>query len=1191
MKWKLLTALLGLFLVHAALATIPLYQNLDVLQYTIPGTPPPQIDARAFDNENTFSINFETFNPGTPYYETLNTMFYTNTGTIIANSPVSSVVSLTVLSLGYQSFGCGYNFDLQNANHLWADTFYNPGTIRSASTIDGNGLVFGGSIFGTQFAQLTQLTSYGQIQISATNIINPGTVDVSVNGLINLTGRNVDLTGAQLIVEPPLNPFGLSSVGINSIGATGIDTNGDWNAGLDLGPTAATSSDVPIPPFQLVLTNSQCYHDVRQPAGTVDYNIFRYVFVENNSPNIPYNVYIDNPDTVSLGFAGGAAHVEWVASYTDPASGNPVNNYLYLTDDYALGASTNNYVLNGVPVNFTFQTSPVQLLFGPKSTNFMALPDLFQSNNYACFFGSLTAATVGTNVSATNPHGTITNLPGKVNISASNELNLAFATITGPNYLSLNCTNQFDGSPGAAVTAPYSDIALGVTNGFLTFSNVLVANIPGLSGPIQAWSSDWISVDTTVTPNVTNEYKVMIVFSQLQPTTVPWIQNLYLHGTNQLVVSDHLNVYNSFYADARSLTLNTNQVGVGATSLDGELTWLNPTPFNANSGSGVQQMPNLLWVTNNGAIRVLDNATFGNPKVPQFVVTPGVPAVAANGILSETGSNAVQTDQVTIGTNQYVFVGVITNKAANQIKIGTTFDASMSNLIAAINHSTGSGTTYSTNTRANPKASAGALKNHAFTVTAITAGSAGNIIPTLFTPATAAVNLTWSNPTLTNGADAVPPSTNYTSFNNHSMIADQGTAIWTTYFENDGTISNGTGSFTLQSSMAVLTNGNLVANADVVLVATNVPGFGMNGIIISNQMIQAGHKLTLWATNITDTGVTNGNIWVVGTNALGGAVGGSSDSGFNIPIKPPMGDLLGTTVTNVAPTGKTVYNVWAGHDYGLSNRGFSNNIALGKLVFDSFGPDSKVSFVYNGASTSNAIYVDCLILEDNSTHGNATNSYNFPWLQINTNMMIYYAQALESGASVAEQIDKASLHGGNSGGRLRWIYSYAGYFSSTNLIYTSMDGTTFTNTVNAALAQSSDIDSDSDGLPNNVDPTPFFLPTNLNFTVTMTNLPPKSAKVQWTTIPNATNFIYYTTNLLATNNWLAFTNFKNWYYGNNVAVTNSAHVNYFRSPQTYVNNASLPDNSQETNVWVFDAITNVPHYYKVVVWPWLNFGE
>jgi len=1186
MKCKLFLTLLGLLIVPAAWATIPIYLNPSISEYTIPGDPPPQIDALAFYNESTFVIDFGSFHPGTPFYETMNTLYYTNTGLIVANSPEFNVFSSSLLNFQFQNFGCGYNFDLQNDNHLWADTFYNQQTIRAVSNIDGNNLFFGVDLFGFEFSEIVQLSSYGEILVSATNIMNPGTIDVGVDGLINLTGKTLDLSGGQLIVEAPLNVFGLlDTVNISSTGAVGIDTNGDWNPGFDLTPTNAVSSLVPIFPGILDLTNSQCYYDQQQPGGT-NYIINRYVFVQNNSPNVPYNVYIDNPGTISLGFEAGAAHVEWVATYIDPASGNPVNNYLYLTDDYALGANTNDLVIGGVPENFTFATSPTPLLSNPKPVNFVALPNEYMSNNYACFFGFLNASTEGTNVSTVNPHGTITNLPGQLYINASSELNLAFTTISGPDYFNLICTNQFDGSPGASIAAPYSDIALGVTNGFLTFSNVLSAGIPAWSGTVQAWSTDWIEVDA----GVTNEYKVMLVFSDLQPTTSPWIQNLYLHGTNSLVISDPLNVYGSFYSDAQSVTLNTNQVGAGATSLAGEITWLNTLPFNANSGSGLQQIPNFLWLTNNGAIQTLNNAIFGNPASPQFLVTPAVPAVPATGILSEAGTNVVLHDEVTIGTNQYTFVSTLVNTTANEIKWATNFNASLSNLIAAINGATGAGTKYSTATKSNTYAAAGSLVNHAFTVTALNTNAVvGDGIATSFTPATASSNLTWSGyATLANGMDYIAPVKNYTSFNNHGLIADQGTAIWTTYFESDGTISNGTGSFKLQSGVGVLTNGNLVAGGDVVLTATNTPGSGVNGLIISNQMIRAGNSLTLWATNITDTGVTNGNIWVVGATSGGG----SFDSGFNIPVQFPVGtanNLLGTTVTNIAPLSKAVYNVWAGRDYGISPQGYTNNLAVGRLILDSFGPDGKVAFVFKGAGVNNALYVDSLELKDNATHGNATNNYNFPWLSINTNMMIYYAQALENGESVAEAIDRESQNGGN-GGRLRWVYSYAGYFSSTNLVYTNMDGSVTTNAWNTALAQSTDIDSDSDGIPNDLDPTPFFMPSEINLTVAFTNRPPPSAKIQWTTIPNATNFIYYTTSLPATN-WLAFTNFQNWYYGHNVARTNSAHVNYFGSPQIYVNNASLPDNSQQTNVWIFDATTNVPHYYKVVIQPWLNFPE
>jgi hypothetical protein len=106
----------------------------------------------------------------------------------------------------------------------------------------------------------------------------------------------------------------------------------------------------------------------------------------------------------------------------------------------------------------------------------------------------------------------------------------------------------------------------------------------------------------------------------------------------------------------------------------------------------------------------------------------------------------------------------------------------------------------------------------------------------------------------------------------------------------------------------------------------------------------------------------------------------------------------------------------------------------------------------------------------------------------------------------------------------------------------------------------------------------------LNFTLTVTNLPPKSARLSWRTIPLAGNYIYYKTNLLSPA-WLPFTNFNNYYYGSGTAVTNAAHTNYFVSPQPYINNMAPADNWETTNVWVIDPMTNVMHFYRVMVQP------
>jgi hypothetical protein len=601
-----------------------------------------------------------------------------------------------------------------------------------------------------------------------------------------------------------------------------------------------------------------------------------------------------------------------------------------------------------------------------------------------------------------NPSGALTNLPGRIQISASGDLNLSLANITGLNYMSLTSSNQFDGSTGAQVFSPYSDINIGVTNGFLTVSNLTESTIPLWNGTIQCWSGRWFGLTTNssisvvggvATTNffaVTNDYRVLIVGSLIMPTTASQAQDLTLHGTNSVVISDTFNIMRKLSIDAQNLTLTTNAVGGGAESLDGELNVETSALFWSNC------VPNLRNLTNNGAIRLQNLASFGTAQ-----------------------------------TNYYNF---------------------------------------------------------------ITAGT----------------------------------------------VLDQGAQIWANNFNSSGTFSNGVGSFVLQSTNTVLTNLLLTANSDVSITS--------GSLLTSNLVLQAGRSLTLAVTNLlTDTGVTNGNTWSVGAVA-------NTGSGLSLPIKPPLGDLLGTTITNIAPTNKNVFVTWAGRDFGVSTAGYTNNVAVGRLFLDSFGASPQFGlFTFNGAGVSNALYVDELVFLDSATNNT---SYNFPELSINTNIVVYFAQAYLNGVSVAEKIDNASKYNGKNGGRLRWVPAYAGHFSSTNVVSGGV-----TNTVNAALAQSPDIDSDGDGTPNASDSTPFFLASELNFTETLTNVPPLSVRLSWETIPNATNYVYYATNLVSPAWLLLF-------------QTNS--------PQPYPSSA--------TNISVLFPINPAkPRYYQVVVQPWLTY--
>jgi hypothetical protein len=969
----------------------------------------------------------------------------------------------------------------------------------------------------------------------------------------------VDLTRGVLNIESLQSILFGNSLGVYSTEyGFGTDTNFDWNPGFDLTATTAYSSW----PAYIDLTNSRPYFYFNFPATNLV--VIRAVFVQDTSVNIITNrVYIE-PDLAgsSVVFAPGAAHVEWVGAVNDPTTCGTVTNYLYLTDDYVLGASTNVMMANGTPDNFTFVTSTTPLLTGPVTPGFYnEFPFNAITNPYAFFYGELISTTAPTNVTPLNPSGAITNMPGRIQITASNELNLNLVSISGQNYLSLLGTNQFDGSVGARIAAAYSDIRLGVTNGFLTITNLLMSAIPNWSGNVEAWSTRWLTgvsntVDGTNYFIVTNDYRVLIVgSSQLTPVTAPQVQNLSLHATNSLVITDVLNVFGSLFMDAQNLTLTTNGCGNGATSLEGELNLISTAILWQSA------LPNVQNLTNNGAIRTHNLA--------QFICT-SLPAVAATGTVSEvlSSGNVAANNQVTIGTYKYTFVNTVTNTVANQIKIAPTFDGSLSNLIAAINHAGGSGTNYSTNTVANKYVLAGGLMNHGFTVMAVTNGTSGNSIVT--TNSTATTNLTWNgHATLYGGANAISGATlPYNNFINRGLISDQGSTIYANNFLSGGIISNGVGSFLLQSQSATLTNGSLIAAGDVSITASS--------LVTSNLLLQAGRALTLKVTNfITDNGVTNGNTWSVGGSAVGG-----SDSGFNLLLLPNStnrSDLLGTTVTDLAPPNKSITNIWAGRDYGVSAAGYTNNMAIGRLILDSLtnAPYSQLNF--RGTGVSNAIYVDELVLLDYASYTNIDLNGDLPALGISSNLVIYYGQALSSGGPGGSLFSAAEYLNNHNNGHLRWVATYAGYYSGTNIVYP--DGTT-NGPFNTALAQSPDIDSDGDGIVNGSDPTPFFVSTNFNLTVTVTNLPPLSVRVQWTTIPLATNYIYYATNMFSTN-WLPFTNFGYYYYGANVAVPNTAGTNSFISPQ--------PRPSPATNVWVYDVVTNVSHYYRVMVNPWLTW--
>jgi hypothetical protein len=347
-----------------------------------------------------------------------------------------------------------------------------------------------------------------------------------------------------------------------------------------------------------------------------------------------------------------------------------------------------------------------------------------------------------------------------------------------------------------------------------------------------------------------------------------------------------------------------------------------------------------------------------------------------------------------------------------------------------------------------------------------------------------------------NAASFGAPAQPLWDFVNYGRVQAQGCSIWATNFENTGLVDAGPGPINLTANTAVLSNG--VFNApfnDIIL--------SCGSLLISNQVLNSGHNLTIWATNsLSDGGPASGNFWSAGV------------LGFSLPILPSIASLLGTTITNTAPAYAAVSSQWAGQDLGPVAAGYSNNAALGRLILDG-GLNS--SFAFAAPTGANALYVDYLEFRNFLT--NFDGSGDLANLSFGSGMKIYYAQLIINGVSFAEKLNH------KNGGGLNWVAAYAGAFSSTNMVYP--DGTT--NRLNLALVQSCDLDSNGNGIANCQDPAPVFVPSEMNLTAVFTNtssttVSSNAVVLSWNSIPFATNSVFFEPSVTATN-WQLLTNF------------------------------------------------------------------
>lgn len=266
---------------------------------------------------------------------------------------------------------------------------------------------------------------------------------------------------------------------------------------------------------------------------------------------------------------------------------------------------------------------------------------------------------------------------------------------------------------------------------------------------------------------------------------------------------------------------------------------------------------------------------------------------------------------------------------------------------------------------------------------------------------------------------------------------------------------------------------------------------------VSNSLLAAGAfdqsfspgRLLMSVTNsLVDAGVDAFNLW--------------SCSGFEMRRRPAISSLLGTRLDTTIPINLLKTHIWSAQDLGAVAEGYTNNLALGILGINISTNNGRALF--RSASGRQAMYVDYLDLFNDATNFNRT-------IAISNNFTIYFANA---------SVPVSKLDGALNG-RFRWVPSFIGPFSSTNITYPS--GNTYT--FNVALVQSRDIDSDGDGIPNADDPTPIYVPEDAVLAVELnTKLLQPRAMLSWNALAYSTNTIEFKDATSATQ-WRVLTNY------------------------------------------------------------------
>jgi hypothetical protein len=868
---KSLTLLFSFGLALASLSASAQVQSLYISPASV--TSPPQVNATNFFNAGIWNI----FTSGTPY-ETSHTLNYTN-----ENSMTGSV---------------GWEFDygpLVNGGRGWSANFLNDN--NGAITASGSGVrVFLPGVY-------PGIGDY--LLVSATNIINKGTLVADEFGEINLTGSEVTLARSGLDIVSAYLGSGngttnyfpdtaiydnfWSGANSNMLTVGGSPWNGTTVLGLIAGnvgepcgvtngtiqigpfnPQLADSYAANVGPFLLFTTNSDLVTTVAHLAYSNVVLQAVFVFVNTNTGIIATNHF--TPSLIPTN------HFQTVAVRLDKVSTNLVTltsqtDSIYVVDD--LASSTNRILLQNEVINpaaactsLTYRPSSVVVSrldpantfasgnpgLGPPSPIFLYNSATF-TNFYASGIADIYSALVD-NLAAEPPSGTgITNAPGRIHVIAK-DLDLTKARVSAEAEIVVQATNLI-GSAGAIMDCQNLSYNLGSTNGSLNFLNLANPNVVRVHGTVSEWSGLW----TNYTMQVYQSY-----ITNSTATNFPFYTESDVTNVTEMDISvtvvDASNLLSQIPVTVQDLTLNSTNIVI-SDSMDVAETLLlngrsltlltNLTLSGLVQNWGAANAPILRYFTNNGVLSIPDDANFGDDG-----------------------------------------------------------------------------------------------------------------------------------------------PTNYAAFVNHGFIFSGGQTINSDYLEiSNATNSASSGDFLATCKTGLVSRAGIISGGDV--------QFWANNLQFTQSLISAFNAIDFTVTNsLSDGGIGDTNIFVC-------------QNGFNLFIKPTTGDLLGTTVTNVALGEAEIENTWAGQDFGAVATGYTNNVALGNLVLLPQGSSTlEPLFHFTGATSGNGMYVSNLDLSHLA--GDFTNE-----ILIDPNLIIYFVKAELPASFALGHPQSEEFLTNNFGGRLQWV--------------------------------------------------------------------------------------------------------------------------------------------------------------------------